>query len=501
MSRTNAHRPQPAQRTRWLACGLLLLVAAACSDRGWLAPPTLEPLLVHVDAPWFRDAKRRVVLLRGVDLSALERERDPARTRAPRREDFLWLASLGFNLIRLPIAWASLEPAPHTYDFGFLRDKVDPLLRLSNDHGMQVVLAMHQVRWSSCFDGGSGAPRWTCPDAAARAARELGWGQADTIAEIRASRAQCAFFRTGNGPTGLPLRDHYAGAWRAIARYYEQDKRILGFDLLNEPNPTNCFASLSFVPEALDPTYAQLRDVIRDEGAPQALVYQPSVTRGSALDGAPVGLGANSILAPHLYTQTFGAPDEGGVDPAALAAAYQRAQLMARALGGPLLIGEIGANGPPDGTYRPVTRRFLEQSLDELDRGLVSGAVWAFVPQGEEIPAAGGLGIGNEEDAAVLARPFARRIAGIPVAMHFDSGSGEFTFTFRDDPEAKPPDPSEIFLPAKRVYPDGYDVEVTPGDRFTFDELNQRLLLYRGTATEHTVRITRTSTPPRSAAH
>jgi len=472
-----------------LLCCLALL-ATACSERGVLAPPTLEPLVVTVDGAWFRDAKRRVVLLRGANFSTLEREREPERTRAPREEDFAWLASLGFNLIRLPVAWASVEPRPSKYDHGFLHDQVDVLLRMASNHGMQVVLALHQIRWSSCILGGSGAPTWTCAAAESGADKQPAWGPAGVVADVRAARAQCGFFRDGIAPDGRTLREHYTETWRTLARYYEQDKRIAGFDLLNEPSPSSCFAAESFTADVLAPYYAELRREVRAAGAPQALVYQPSITRGSALAGAAATMGPGAVFAPHLYTQAFGMPADTSAEHDRLAADYEHAQSLARAVGGPLLIGEIGANAAPDGSYRPVTRDFVRASFDELDRRLIGGAVWAFVPQGEEIPASGGLGIGNESDAGVLARPFARRIAGLPVAMRFDTSSRAFSFTFRDDPAAAPSDPTEIFLPARRIYPHGYEVEVTPGDRWTFDELNQRLLLYRGAAPEHTVRIT-----------
>jgi hypothetical protein len=270
-----------------------------------------------------------------------------------------------------------------------------------------------------------------------------------------------------------------------LAGYYDQDRRIFGFDLLNEPSAAGCFAPSTFVPEVLGPYYEELRRTVRDAGAAQALLYQPAITRGDALLGVPAIAGDAAIFAPHLFSQSFGAP------PARppLDALYDRAQELARLLDGPLLLGEIGADLPAEGSYRPAAPDFLQASLDELDRRLIGGAIWAFVPQGEQIAASGGVGIGNEADAAVLARPFARRIAGIPLEMGFDAASRAFSFRFRDDPEASPPDPTEIFLPADRRYPGGFTVEVTPGDRWTFDDHGQRLLVYRGPATTHQVRV------------
>jgi len=89
----------------------------------------------------------------------------------------------------------------------------------------------------------------------------------------------------------------------------------------------------------------------------------------------------------------------------------------------------------------------------------------------------------------ILARPYARRIAGIPTAMSFDPTTKVFTFSFENDPAENPPDPTEIFLPAGRHYPNGFAVTVSAGDRWEYDAEASRILLYRGPASEHDVRI------------
>jgi endoglycosylceramidase len=473
-----------------VACVVASASGTACSDRGILAPPTLEPLLARPDGAWFRDAKGRVVLLRGANYSALELPSDPGGIPQPRDADFAWLASLGFNLLRVPIAWSALEPLPDVFDPVFLRDRVDPVLRLANDHGMQVVLALYQVRWSDCFAGGTGAPRWTCAGLAPASEREgvADGSDAQADAERRAARAQCAFFAGALAPDGDTQRAHYADTWKLVAQYYQQDQRIVGFDLFNEPSPGDCAPAERFVEDALAPFYAELVRVVRNQGAPQAIVYQPAVGPGSSLLDAPQGLGPTAILAPHLYSQTFG-PPSGGLAAHVLDDFYGRAVLLARRLGGPLLLGEIGGDAPPRGPVRGTTPELLRASFAELDRLLAGGAVWAYAPPGD--PAAGepALGIANEADAAVVARPFARRIAGIPVAMRFDEATHEFTLRFRDDLEVEPPDPSEIFVPVKRRYPSGFAVRVGKGTHWTYDEHTQRVLVYRGPGSEHTVHI------------
>jgi len=447
-----------------------------------LAPPTLEPLLVRVDGSWLRDARGRVVLLRGVNY--LHDEPLAVVGHGAREEDFAFLASLGFNLIRLPVPWEAVEPRPGEHDLAHLRNEVDPLLRSASNHGMQVVLALDRPGARSCQLAAGGAPSWTCAATDASPAAP-GFGPRDAIAAARAERARCSFFRKWAAPDGRSLRAHYVDTWAAIARYYDQDRRILGFDLLDEPSPGTCFAPATFVDDVLREVYTELAQAVRSAGAPQALVFQPAITRDDPLLGVPP-LPDAAVVAPHLFGQSFGAPAEPGES---LDALYVRAMRLAADAGAPLLVGEIGADASVADGRRTATPTFLQESLDQLDRHLIGGAIWAFAAQGADPATARLTGIGTDADDTVVARPYARRIAGVPVATSFDATTRTFTLRFADDPAASPPDPTEIFLPARRRYPEGFAVELTAGDRWTFDEHNQRLLVYRGPATTHDVRV------------
>ena len=71
------------------------------------------------------------------------------------------LKSLGYNTIRLPITWESLEhEGPGIYDFKFMDYIIELLRRINEIGGIYVYLDPHQDVWSR-FCGGSGAPYWT----------------------------------------------------------------------------------------------------------------------------------------------------------------------------------------------------------------------------------------------------------------------------------------------------------------------------------------------------
>ncbi|KIJ10826.1 glycoside hydrolase family 5 protein [Paxillus involutus ATCC 200175] len=72
------------------------------------------------------------------------------------------LRGWGFNMIRYPVTWESLEhQGPGIYDYEFM-DYTIRVLRKCKEYGFKVYLNSHQDTWSR-FTGGSGAPYWTIP--------------------------------------------------------------------------------------------------------------------------------------------------------------------------------------------------------------------------------------------------------------------------------------------------------------------------------------------------
>ncbi len=442
-------------------------------------PPILEPLEIHADAEWIRDRAGRVVLLRGANYSGLEFGNFIGRRHGPEESDFAQMASWGFNIIRLPIAWNYLEPAPNQFVDTYLREQVDAVVGFASRYGILVVPEMHQFQWSACFTNGNGAPAWVCE----------GRGYSDDLAGQW--RAACDFFQGGLAPDGRPLMDHFVDAWRLVARHYAGDRRVAGFDFFNEPIAFSCLPPPRFEQEVLNPFYRRLRAAVEAEGATQTFFFCPSITRNAGIPAVLENFAPNVVYAPHLYTQTFGLPElKYNGDASTITADYELASAEAQTLGGPLFAGEFGGNTNAEGGFLAANEQFLRDTLAEQDRRLVGGAVWAYFPSDNTFSVVDAEGNEKGNLVNILARPYARRIAGIPTAMRFDLDSREFSFSFRDDPERQAPDPTEIFLPVARHYPSGFSVEVTPGDRWQFEEAGSRLLIFRGPSAAHELRVT-----------
>ena len=416
------------------------------------------------EGSWIRDASGRVVLLRGVNYSGLEFGNFFGSPRPPEEADFVQMASWGVNVVRLPIAWHYLEPAPNVIDVDHLRTQVDPIVRFARRHDMVVVLEMHQFQWSPCT-GGNGAPAWSC---AGLYPRDI----------LGAWTAQHDFWEGMLAPDGRPLLDHFMDVWRAVAHHYRRNRVVAGFNFMNEP--VDILTPVGFESGKLHPAYRLWAAIVRDERAEQMLVIEPPVTRNLGIAANPELLGPNLVYAPHLYTQTGGLPElQYDGNRATTDADYALAASEAAGYGAVLWAGEYGGNTNVAGGFRAATEVAILHQLDAQDAHRIGGAVWAYFPTDNTFSVVDAAG--NEKGALVdvLARPYPQQTAGIPVSLHFDPVTRELAYAFAEDPSRRIPDPTVLFVPFARHYPGGVVVETTPGDRAKVDVARSRIILRR----------------------
>lgn len=451
-------------------------MVAGCTERGALAPPTLEPLEVQVEGEWLRDRAGRVVLLRGVTLSALEQGRFVGAAGGPREADFRELEQHGFNVIRVLLPWSRLQPREGDVDFGFLTERVNPVVRLAAKHGMLVVLTLYQRGWSRCFAGGVGAPLWSCAEIRGR----------DDPAAV--DESVCSFLE-GKPQDGVNLRQEFVTLWSEVARFYGADKRVVGFDLLEEPPDLDCPSGRSG--DLLRKLYRRVHRELVRQGARQVLFFDPAVRADGAMPAKLPSRRVSAVFAPHLFSQTFGAPP--GIPTAiALARGANEAAALARTSGAVFFAGELGGDLPAAEDFRPLSPGFVDPALALLDQHLAGGTL--FISGGRQPNR-----LQQRVSLALAKRPWARRIAGVPATLRFDRTSGSYLLVFAEDETRRVSDPTEIFVP-RSVYPDGFDVRVLPEGRWRYDEHTERLLVYRSGAPGHAVHLTRREPAPLPAA-
>ena len=143
----------------------------------------------------------------------------------------------GFNLIRLAVTWANLEPQMGVYSESYLRS-LDEIFRLAEEFGVYILLDMHQDLYSG-FDGvggGDGAPAWAClTDGKQPRDYRFVWAEAYFFGPWVHN---CFDHFWNNDPVdGRGLQDRYADLWQMLARRYGESEALFGFDFLNEPAP------------------------------------------------------------------------------------------------------------------------------------------------------------------------------------------------------------------------------------------------------------------------
>jgi len=207
------------------------------------------------------------VILRGTNLPPLD------RTRLTESRYALYLdaaRSMGFNVARLPVSWAQLEPSNGWYSTTYV-DMILKIADLAEQKGMYIVLDMHQDRMD-------GFPSWFLTKFK------------DT------DQAALGFW---SDPT---LKAELINVWKSLALRLKEEKAIFGYDLLNEPYggsiPWQEFAPI------LNEFYTKLISEIRNADAKHVVLFEP--VEGASILGEHIALkpeGDNMVFSPHMYVR------------------------------------------------------------------------------------------------------------------------------------------------------------------------------------------------------
>ena len=270
--------------------------------------------------------------------------------------DFSQMRALGFNVVRLVLNWSQLEPTAGTYSSTYL-NRVAQVVGWARQQGVYVILDMHQDQYSRYIlpatkaaapsgctpsGGADGAPSWAVlrngkPGCAMFGIDELNPAESAAFANFWQNATVPG--SQGQAP-GTGLQDHYIGGLAALARRFQDNPAVLGYELMNEPQPgstgstpaangyqassqdlypfyTRAIEALTGVRDgrptcpAGTPTsltgscaYPQLASVSR-----QQIFYEPLAYRNlvdfSLQVSAPFSSYPDLVFAPHVYTYAF----------------------------------------------------------------------------------------------------------------------------------------------------------------------------------------------------
>lgn len=412
------------------------------------------------------DDQGRALILHGANVSDSAKG-DPGRLPWVEPEDVTRLSrDWGFNFARYLILWDALEPAPWEFDLAYL-ERVEQRLDWFHDAGIHVVIDMHQDVYSRvfCCDG---APLWAVRDDGLPFLLQPLWSL--NYFQPAVIRAFDNFFDYA-GPH-RDLQDHYMEAWARVAERFRDHPAVLGYDLMNEPFPGSYMSRLEalggedpdnqgpvFDETLLRPFYERVIARIREVDPDRWIFYEPHLAGpangfrshvepvADAREGEP-----RLVSSPHFYT--FGVEIVGRYDPDDPAfprwrASRREEMAIQRA---PVVVGEWGTTDSV-----PNRIAFFERFLRLADEETSGWALWDYSK-------GGGYALldaqGNEKaHVDTLVRAYPQRVAGHPVHYGYEPATRVMTLSFRE--KAGVTGPTEIYVPAARHYPDGFEVVVS----------------------------------------
>lgn len=430
-------------------------------------PAEVELRPVFESPRFITDAQGRVLFFHGMNINAGAKGA-PGHIQPLDETDMQRVArDFGLNFVRYLIFWDGVEPKPGQINQTYL-DAVELQLDMLHAAGLWVMLDMHQDVYAKrfCCDG---APEWAIRDDGLPFEMQSEWFA--NYLQPAVKRAFDNFWAYDRGEHAF-LQDHYVAMWAAVAERFRDHPAVIGYDIMNEPHPGSDIDVIELLGnenpnsshraydlEDLQPFYQRAIEAIREVDEENWIFVEPRY--GAPGLGMPSYFGlftdprpgaARVAYAPHLYslkTEATGVYDLEGDHTVANWERERSLELGKQPM--PMLIGEWGLSHSTVNVERAIL-----DVIELCDRMMAGWAYWDYSfggwgfwePDGSEGP-----------NADLIVRPYPRRVAGEPLAYGYDRETRVFALRFlpQDDVTA----PTVIGLPADRLYPDGWILEVS----------------------------------------
>jgi endoglycosylceramidase len=520
-----------------LAIFLAILMTFSITMATGAAPPSTMDRIT-VDGQRFVDQYGRTRIFHGINMVgkwSTERYMDVLLRDNP--DYFAKMQTMGFNVLRLGVTWALLEPKPGIYNTK-LMDKVGLVFDRAAEYGIYVFLDMHQDVWG-------GEPDWaTLPDETGGnkindylygiAGNLLGWSAAylfdtDTLAAFE-------HFWNNDQVNGKGLQDYYADLWKELARRYGDKPALLGYDFMNEPGMGEISSwiaickivslafALPFLPVQAIQTLINYtngdawhyfdavdRNVLRPVAYGGLLSqtifdrtkYLPFMDKmtASVREATPNGISMmESTFMSNVGAPFFGrAPQVNGKPEAQSAYVphaydlgvdstlynfskvdrpvyfFENIRRNQQRMNLPVLVGEWGAGYNLDTNLNPNAFDPIDILQDQFDSYGWSNTYWT----NDETH------LFTDPTMPRLVRPYPTAINGSDCQYKFDRAANTFTLTYKQGEAADPAQPTVIYLPT------GYASLEAKGLTVTEEMLDDtaRLLKLTGEAGTHQVTV------------
>jgi endoglycosylceramidase len=468
-----------------------------------IVSPDATPRLQR-EGRWLIDHHNRVVISHGVNLVwKLTPYFPPNSPEGFTAADADWLVEHGFNTARIGTLWIGVSPtAPGQIDHDYLV-AWDRIVQLLAERGIWILFDFHQDMLGEIYQG-EGVPEWGIPSGISTSllgSPALGFPfnyftpqVSEAFDKLWAEQGQ--------------IWQGYSAAWQAVASKWANQNYSMGYDLLNEP-----WAGLEWptciVPEVgcpaadreIQPFFEHAITAIRSVDSQNMVWIEPQLLAGGT--GTPTGFTAiagESQLgySVHNYcplTALLQAAELGLPIPDVLpdtcegfeAKVFEQARITSERIAAVELVTEFGASDDPV---------LLNRVANLADSHLTGWQYWAYknwsdpTTQSQESGAQGlfvddgDLNSAKLDKLKELERGYPQATAGIPLALSFDSVTGDFHYRYQIRPATAD---TQIYLP-KLHYPNGYSVEVSGAT--VSSVANANLLMLKNNSCEGEVEVT-----------
>ncbi len=352
---------------------------------GGTAPATAFSGWLHTSGTTVVDSTGQAVHLTGLNVTGMESS-NPQGTNVPGTCNNGWkeltraevdtIAGYGFTTVRLPIAWANLEPtaptvAPngslvHTWNGAYVA-ALDSEMQLFAAHQIHVILDMHQATWSYQFQTTGTNARPGCPGSGMP-----GWINPSAINET-ANHARCSFLadRTEPGVPGTDWTD-FEAAWSFLGAHFANVPTVVGLDLLNEPSCQTV---------GLDAFYGAVAPAVHASD-PNALIVLEDKEQPGTYQLTQMPAVANAVLSIHLHEDYWSTPSSGQTAQPYSASAVMAANVARSSRWNvPLYVGEFYAFDAASVQEKGKNQRdanFVADTASFLQYSRAHGIGWTY---------------------------------------------------------------------------------------------------------------------------